>query len=163
MSTNRRLAIAATVLIVAACNPFHREPAVEVSTDDSMLNTRWHANLASPAELAGVVQMNGSASMAPTTNGNSTHVEIDLANASPGGVHPWALHRGQCGAGMDDGVLGSRDAFEPLEVGSDGKAHRTASVETITPRTGRYFVQVSASMENRDVVVACGNLAAPTR
>jgi hypothetical protein len=31
------------------------------------LNSRWHANLATPANLAGAVQMNGSASMAPGT------------------------------------------------------------------------------------------------
>src|SRR5215210_6722861 len=37
------------------------------------LNPRWHANLAAPAELAGAVRMNGTASMAPgTKSGNTT-------------------------------------------------------------------------------------------
>jgi hypothetical protein len=32
----------------------------------------------------------------------------------------------------------------------------------VTPTTGNYFVVVKASQANSDVVVACGNLAAPT-
>ena len=37
-------------------------------------------------------------------SGNTT-VSLDLANATPGGLHPWQLHRGQCGS--DDGIVGS--------------------------------------------------------
>ena len=50
MSTHRFLTVALSVLVSTAC--FHRDPAVEVSTKDATLNTRWHANLASPASLA---------------------------------------------------------------------------------------------------------------
>ena len=163
MSTHRLLTVTLTVLTSIACNPFHQSPVVQVSAQDATLNTRWHANLASPASLAGAVQMNGSASMAPSPDGTSTDVTLDLANASPGGLHPWALHRGQCGAGMNDGVFGPGEAYKPLTVESDGRANGTATVQLQTPKTGRYFVVVYASEANPEMIVACGNLAPPTQ
>jgi hypothetical protein len=163
MIPSRLLPIALTLLVATACNPFHRGQAVEVSTDDAMLNSRWHANLASPASLAGVVQMNGSASMAPDRNGISTIVMLDLANASPGGLHPWEMHRGRCGPGSDYGVFGSSDAYSAVTVDSDGHAAGKATLAIQTPRSGDYFVVVQASRANASTVVACGNLAPPTR
>jgi hypothetical protein len=163
MSTPRMVTVTLALLVSTACNPFHQQPAVEVSAQDMTLNTRWHANLASPASLAGVVQMNGSASMAPSPDSTSTDVTIDLANASPGGLHPWAVKWGQCDAGMNSGVFGSSDAYTPLKVGSDGRANGTATVSLRTPTTGRYYVVVYASVANSEKVIACGNLAAPTQ
>ena len=163
MSTYRFAAVTLCILATTACNPFHRSQAVQVSSADATLNTRWHANLASPASLAGVVQMNGSASMAPDANGSYTLVTIDLANASPGGLHPWEAHLGQCGSGMDYGLFGPGDAYEAIKVDSDGHANETATVRLQTPRTGSYFVVVYASEANSRTVVACGNLAPPTR
>jgi hypothetical protein len=163
MSIHRNFAIALSVVAATACNPFHHDQAVRVSTEDATLNSRWHANLASPASLAGVVQMNGSASFAPDPTGASTRITIDLANASPGGRHPWEVHRGQCGPGTDYGVFGPGDAYKPLEVDSDGQANGSATIALQTPRTGDFFVVVHASAANAAVVVACGNLAPPTR
>jgi hypothetical protein len=162
MSTARILGVTLSILGLAACNPFRQQSAVELSTGDAALNSRWHANLASPAALAGVVQMSGSASMAPAAGG-STLVTLDLANASPGGVHPWEARVGQCGTGTDGGLFGVPDAYKPLEVGSDGQARGSATVQLQTPEAGRYFVVVHASDVNSRMVVACGNLAAPTR
>lgn len=163
MSTYRLLTVSLAILTSTACNPFRHDPAVSVSAQDAMLNSRWHANLASPASLAGAVQMNGSASMAPSADGNSTNVTLSLANASPGGLHPWAVHWGQCGAGMDDGMFGMSEAYNLLKVESDGHANGTATVPLQTPRTGRYFVVVQASAANSETIVACGNLAPPTQ
>lgn len=163
MVTRRILAVTLAVLASAACNPFHKDPAVTVSAKDATLNSRWHANLASPASLAGVVQMNGSASMAPGSNGTSTNITLNLANAAPGGIHPWAAHWGQCGEGMDNGVLGASAAYKPLKVDSDGHANGTATVSLETPETGSYFVVVLASVANPETIVACGNLAPPTQ
>jgi hypothetical protein len=157
---NRLLILAVSAFALASCNPFHHESAVQVTTKDENLNSRWHANLASPAELAGAVQMNGSASMAPGTKSGNTTVVLDLANATPGGLHPWQLHRGQCGA--DEGVFGAADAYHAAKVGSDGHAQSMANVPITTPTTGSYFVMVRASAANDAVTVACGNLAPPT-
>ncbi len=163
MSTRPMLTVTLALIVATACNPFHQSQAVRVSAQDATLNSRWHANLASPATLAGAVQMNGSASMAPTSTGTSTTITINLANAAPGGSHPWAIHMGQCGAGMDGGVFGSSDAYKTLQVQSDGAATGAATVPLQTPSTGSYFAVVLASTANAETVVACGNLAPPTQ
>lgn len=160
MSGYRLLALALSSVALVSCNPFRSDQAVEVSTKDANLNSRWHANLATPAELAGVVQMNGSASMAPASESGKTTVSLELANASPGGRHPWQLHRGQCGS--DDGVVGSTSEYPAAEVGKDGRAKASANVPLQTPTKGSYFVVVQASAANDDMTIACGNLAAPT-
>jgi hypothetical protein len=160
MYNRRLLLLAVSAFALTSCNPFHHESAVEVSTKDENLNARWHANLATPAELAGAVQMNGSASMAPGTKSGTTIVSLALANATPGGVHPWQLHRGQCGS--DDGIVGSAGAYPLAKVGRDGHATASANLTLDTPTVGNYFVSVSASAANDAVTVACGNLAPPT-
>jgi hypothetical protein len=163
MSAHQILTFAVVTLVSTACNPFHQRPAVEVTAQDATLNTRWHANLASPASLAGAVQMNGTASMAPSQDSTSTDVTLALANATPGGIHPWAVHWGQCGEGQDRGVFGASDAYKALTVESDGRATGIATVQLHTPSTGSYFVVVQASLANPETVVACGNLAPPTQ
>jgi hypothetical protein len=166
MSTHpliRNLAVTIPLLALVACNPFRRESAVQVSTSDATLNTRWHATLASPSSLAGVVQMSGSASMAPSANGTRTVVTIDLANAAPGGLHPWSMRLGQCGTTPDGGSFGAGSLYEALEVGSDGHATASTTVPLTPPQSGRFYVVVHASQANASTVVACGNLAPPTR
>jgi hypothetical protein len=161
MCTRRTVTLTVALLALAGCSG--RDPVVQVSAQDATLNTRWHANLASPTSLAGVVQMRGSASMAPSADGSETNVTLTLANASPGGLHPWAVHRGQCGTATDNGVFGRNEAYKALKVGDDGLADGAATVPLTTPRTGGYFVVVYASVANPETVVACGNLAPPTR
>lgn len=157
MPTRRILMAPLAMLISAAC----AQP-VRVSTVDPTLNTRWHASLASPAALRGAVQMSGSASMAPNADSSGTTVTLNLANASPGGQHPWAVRWGQCGEGMDTGEFGALEAYKTLVVGSDGNAVGTASIHERTPKTGNFFVVVRASTTNMSTIVACGNLAPPT-
>lgn len=161
MKSSRSLALVAVALTLGACSVLEPKPAVEMSAADVNLNSRWHANIASPAELAGVVQMSGSASMSPGSKRGTTHVTLKVANSSPGGLHPWAIHLGQCGA--DEGVFGALDNYQPLSVSSDGTGLATAIVGLDTPITGNYFVSVQASAANSGITVACGNLAAPTQ
>lgn len=160
MRSPRLFLLSAAAFALAACNPFRQEPAVEVSTRDENLNSRWHANLATPAELAGAVQMNGSASMTPGSGSDNTIVSLTLANATPGGLHPWQLHRGQCGA--DNGIVGSAAAYPAAQVGRNGQATASATLPFVTPTEGSYFVVVRASAANEATTVACGNLAPPT-
>lgn len=163
MSTRQILTATLSILAAAACNPFNRSPAVRVSAQDVTLNSRWHANLASPGALAGAVQMNGSASMAPSRDSTSTNISLSLANASPGGLHPWAVHFGRCGTGLDEGVFGPSETYQALKVESNGEATGTATVKLQTPESGNYFVVVHASAANVETIVACGNLAPPTQ
>jgi hypothetical protein len=59
-----------------------------MSAADVTLNSSWHARIASPSQLAGAVQMNGSASMAPVRKRETTLVVLKLGNTSPGGGPP---------------------------------------------------------------------------
>ena len=156
--------IVAGTLALGACNPLRsplkQQPVVQVSANDANVNSRWHGSLASPSNLAGAVQMTGQISMSPGSNAGNTNVALLLANASPGGLHPWQLHRGQCG--MDEGVFGSADAYKSLKVDENGRATGSATVPLVMPSDGRYFVSVGASGANAETIVACGNLAAPT-
>ena len=161
MRADRYLSLAVVVLSIAACNPFHHENPVQVSTGDVNLNLRWHGALVTPAELSGAVQMKGVATMAPGPKSGTTRLTLDISNAAPGGTHPWAVHRGQCGS--DDGVLGSPDSYQEIKIGDDGTGTSVATINLDTPTTGSYFVNVLASATNRETVVACGNLAPPTR
>ena len=157
---SRALVLTAAALTLGACSMFHAKPADEVSAADINLNSSWHARIASPADLAGAVQMSGSASMAPGAKRGTTQIVMRLGNTSPGGIHPWAIHRGQCGA--DEGVFGTLDNYSPVLVGSDGTGVSNATVAINTPTTGDYFVSIQASPGNQKLTVACGNLAAPT-
>jgi ABC-type phosphate transport system substrate-binding protein len=156
----RSLALVAAALTLGACGVFQPKAADEMKTADVTLNSSWHARIASPSELAGAVQMNGSASMAPGVKRGTTEVVMKLGNTSPGGVHPWAIHLGQCGE--DRGVFGAPEDYPPLRVGVDGTGSSRAIVALDTPRGGDYFVSVQASPGNQELTVACGNLAAPT-
>lgn len=161
MSQHPAILLAVAAFAFTACNPFRHEPAVQVSAKDVNLNSRWHGTLASPTDLAGAVQMNGTVSMAPGVKGDNTDVVLVLANATPGGIHPWQLHRGQCGT--DEGVVGTKDAYQPATIDRDGHASASATVPFKTPTTGAYFVVVRASAANAETTVACGNLAPPTQ
>jgi hypothetical protein len=157
--------IVAGTLALGACNPFRspmkQEPVVRVTTNDANANSRWHGTLTSPSNLAGAVQMTGQISMAPGSNAGNTNVALLLANASPGGLHPWQVHRGQCGA--DEGVFGSAEAYKTLKVDEYGRATGSATVPQVMPSDGSFFVSVGASGANTATIVACGNLAAPTQ
>ena len=157
--------VAAGALALVACNPFRsplkQDPVVRVTTNDANVNSRWNGTLTSPSNLAGAVQMTGSISMSPGSSAGNTNVALLLANASPGGLHPWQLHRGQCGT--DDGVFGSPEAYKTLKVDEYGRASSMANVPLVMPNDGRYYVSVGASVANAETIVACGNLASPTQ
>ena len=157
--------VATGALALVACNPFRspmkQAPVVQVSARDANVNARWHGTLTSPSNLAGAVQMTGQISMSPGSNAGNTNVALLLANASPGGMHPWQLHRGQCG--MDDGVFGTASDYKTLKIDENGRASGSATVPVVMPSDGRYFVSVSASEANAATIVACGNLASPTQ
>lgn len=153
------IALVALLASLAACNPFRGEPATEVTSDVDR-NTRWTGTLVSPASMAGAIQMTGTATMQPGTNGDGTRFSLLLANATPGGLHPWQMHRGRCGA--DEGVVGAASDYGTIRIGEDGRGVAAATLPLQTPTSGTYFVTVQASPTNLGTVVACGNLAPPT-
>ena len=165
MTRSPYLLLAAGTLALAACNPFRspfkQAPVVQVTTRDANANARWSGTLVSPSALAGAVQMKGTAVMTPGSNAGNTRVSVDLSNASPGGVHPWQLRQGQCG--QDNGAFGMTDAYKSLTVDAEGRASSAVTVPLVMPTEGRYYVSVAASAANPETIVACGNLAPPSR
>ncbi len=153
--------IAAAGLIVAAmalggCGG----RAVEIDPKAQPVVGRWNATLSTPAGLAGALQVTGMGWMGQKDKDTAqTAAHVEIANAAPGGQHPWHVHRGQCGS--DQGILGPPDAYKLLKVGGDGKASADATVPVPAPRSGQYFVNVHASAANMNTIVACGNLSPP--
>ena len=50
-----------------------------------------------------------------------------------------------------------------LRVGSSGQAQETAVLQVPAPVAGQYFINVHASRNNMGTIIACGNLAPPSR
>ncbi|MDQ6828797.1 MAG: hypothetical protein M3081_08025 [Gemmatimonadota bacterium] len=152
------IAVAASSLLLGACGLVKHDPVTEV-TADAYVNTRWRGSLVTPATLAGAVQMNGTAIMQPGKSAGNTDLSVNLSNATPGGLHPWQLRRGQCG--QDEGVIGPAGAYQAVKIGSNGRGSGVATVPMATPTSGSFFVTVQASAANPETIVACGNLAPP--
>ncbi len=85
-----RILVSGGVLVIAAVGCHH---AVEINAKQPIpVGSRWTATLATPDALRGAVQIHGSAWMAPPAVGDTGRalIEIQIANAAPGGVHPGA-------------------------------------------------------------------------
>lgn len=148
-------------LIAAALAACGKKP-VEINPTAEPIANRWNAVLATPPGLAGAIQVHGTGWMAPDPKDTlQTRAHVDITNAAPGGVHPWHVHRGQCGS--DLGILGPPDAYNQLKVGGDGKSSADAKLDVPMPKAGQYFINVHASSANMSTIVACGNLAPPSR
>jgi hypothetical protein len=146
-------------LALIACGG--RQP-VEINPDAQSMATRWNAVLSTPAGLAGVTDIKGQGWVAADPkNQGQIIAHVSISNAVPNGVHPWHVHKGECGS--DQGIAGPADAYSPLKVKDDGRAEATAELATSLPRSGRYFSNVHASPKNTSTIVACGNLAPPSQ
>jgi hypothetical protein len=136
--------------------------AVKIDPSAQPVGNRWNAVLATPAGLAGAIQVHGTGWLARNPKDTAlSKAHVEITNASPGGLHPWHIHRGQCGNDM--GVLGPADAYKPLKVGGDGQAKADATLPLPMPVSGNYFINIHASAQNMNTIVACGNLAPPAR
>ncbi|MBA2459198.1 MAG: hypothetical protein H0V43_09635 [Gemmatimonadales bacterium] len=152
--------LAVASLVVAACGGGGRP--VEINPREQMVGTRWNATLATPAELVGATEVRGTGWMGAADRDSSrTRAQVSILNAVPGGEHPWHVHVGRCG--NDQGILGPPEAYDPLTVGGNGQAESTAELPVPVPSSGQYFINVHASANNMGTIVACGNLAPPSR
>jgi hypothetical protein len=153
------IAAIATIVASAACNPFHKT-SNEIKPQDIPIGERWNATLATPSGLTGAVQVRGTGYLARDPSG-SAKVVIHVSNATPGGVHPWAVRAGHCGT--DNPVLGDLSAYPNLKIDKDGTAQESALLSVPFPTSGAYSLEVRASPTNMATVIACGNLAPPSQ
>jgi hypothetical protein len=156
MRTVTMLGLAST-LALAAC--FGNKAIKIDETEAEAAAARWNGTLTTPSAMRGVVQVRGSAWLA--RDGGRMRAFVSIENATKGGVHPWHVHRGRCG--YDNGVVGSASKYPALEVNGDGKASERATIDESFPVQGDYFVNVHASADNLQTIIACANLAPPTQ
>lgn len=134
--------------------------AVRMNESSDLPGTRWQGTVSSPPNLDGAVEMSGTAWMAEAEGSDgTTQVRVSISNAAPGGVHPWAVRHGQCGS--DRAVFGESASYEPMEVEDNGRATASAMVNEPLPAGGEHSVAIMASPTNRELIVACANLAPP--
>jgi len=146
-----------SAVLFAACGG-HR--AVEIDPQQQAGGSRWNATLATPAGLTGVENVRGRGWWAPEGGNQSrSQAQVDIANAVPGGNHPWHVHQGQCGS--DGPIVGPATSYRALEVNGDGKATATADLPVAMASSGQYYINVHASANNMGTIIACGNLAPP--
>ncbi|MEX1184187.1 MAG: hypothetical protein WEF86_13225 [Gemmatimonadota bacterium] len=88
--------------------------------------------------------------------GVGSQVSISIAGSTPNAHHPWHVHRGTCATG--GAIVGDRDAYPPLHVGSDGAASGTATISVGLDENTEYHVNVHKSATEMGTAIACGNL-----
>jgi hypothetical protein len=144
-------------VLLSACGG-HRP--VEIDPQQQSAGSRWNATLATPAALRGAVNLRGRGWWASEQgNASRSRAQVDIANAVPGGDHPWHVHQGQCGS--NGPIVGPATSYRSLEVKGDGKATATADLPVAMPTSGQYYINVHASANNMATIIACGNLAPP--
>ena len=160
MRTTARSALLALILTGSGCGMFGSdpEPTTQIAPNDAERRFTWTANLVTPSDLAGAMQVRGTAQWARRGEAASV-VTVTITNATPGGVHPWHVHQGRCG---DNGpIVGDASAYRPLAVNDKGAASATATLTIPIPLSGEYYVNVHALASNMGTIISCGNLAPP--
>jgi hypothetical protein len=166
MHGSRRLLIAFVASAPAACNSFVlRAPGgareAESTARSAMRARRQGALVTTTTPSSSVASLTGTVVASPGLDSGSTYVAVILANATPGDVLPWRMHRGRCDA--DEGVLGPAAAFAVLRVDDEGRASGSATIPlVIRPDTpgATYHVRVGATALP-PVAVSCANLVSP--
>jgi hypothetical protein len=120
----------------------------------------WRATLVppeppNPSSTTGSTAVGGTATVT-SAGKQKTRADVHVANAKPGSVHPWHIHKGTCG--HDQGIVGPPKAYTPLHIGADGEGEVAVTLPFATPTTGEYMVNVHKSASDLKTIVACGNL-----
>lgn len=133
------------VLVTAlACAGVGRE-------DLGLAGHEWVATL---APEGGFVGLEGTVSA--VTMGHSTTAVAQIEGSTPGAIHPWHIHRGECGSGGP--ILGEREGYRPLRVAEDGRAEASATVNIQLDPEVEYHINVHESPDETGTVIACGSL-----
>lgn len=111
---------------------------------------------ARPSRQPGMYQ--GSVRMTPSENvARQTSIHILLSSPESSGSLSWVLASGRCGA-IEAPVL-PISAFDPLDVGSNGRAEATADIPFEFPTNGSYHIDFfSGNSARLSEVVACASL-----
>lgn len=114
----------------------------------------WRANLVGVAPYTTV---SGSALVRQAFDESILTVTITLRGDYPeGAVRPWHVHAGDCDTGGP--IIGPPGAYPALTVGGDGFASRQTRIVETLDVSAAYHVNVHASPDALETIVACGDL-----
>jgi hypothetical protein len=116
----------------------------------------WRATLAPPQPPSSDSTAIGGTATVTSAGKQKTRADLRVANAKPGSMHPWHIHKGTCG--HDQGIVGPAKAYTPLHIGADGQGEVTVTLPFATPTSGQYMVNVHKSASDLKTIVACGDL-----
>lgn len=142
---------------LAACTPrIHTDPDTgRVDVDMQPILQRgetWNGTLAGQGSASGAT---GTARA--VVRNKRTVLSVTLSGVTAGTVHPWHLHEGTCGSGGP--IVGNASAYPPLQVGNEGRAEGSATLDLALNEAKTYYVNIHASPENMGTIVACGEIA----
>ena len=150
-----RIALLLVALLASGCVRTHTDPVTgktDVDVESPLKKGEdWSGDLKGMGQWMGL----SGVARARVLSGE-TNVTITLRNATPGGVHPWHLHDGACGAG--GGIVGAPGSYTPLVIGNDGTASATAKIMGALSEAKQYSVNVHKSPSEMSTYVACGNI-----
>jgi hypothetical protein len=115
-----------------------------------------------PIEWTGVFtgahgwDIQGEAAMLWSENSHFVLAGATIAGDVPGAERPWRVHSDGC---IESGpVLGSVDAYPPLQVNANGDAEAVAEVLATPDPNAQYHVNLYLSLDEMDTVIACADL-----
>ncbi len=152
----KSLVLTPALALMAACasgsgGSMPRPPASGSGSPSGNTTVRWNGQILSTG-VAGNVR--GSA--AATTIGSRTEVVVSISRGTPGGEHPWHVHRGTCGSGGP--VVGSAAAYPILRPDQAGNANEVANLSVGLDPAQSYYVNIHESPQNPGSIVACAEL-----
>ena len=124
---------------------------IETATGDVVPLEAWTGTLTSVS-----TGIKGTATLSPGNTYRETLASLSLTGATPGAVHGWYVHLGECG--HDRGILAGLYPYPPVTVDAEGAGRATATLPFTVPTSGHFSVSVRQSDSDVASAVACGNL-----
>ena len=143
-----RALLVISVAALAACATNRPDEPAEADISDMVGD--WSADL-SARNNSGISGDAGAQSALAATGAT-----ISIRGATPGGQHPWHIHRGTCST--SGAVVGAAAAYPVLTAGQDGTARAAATIGVPLNENESYHVNVHRSPQELGVIVACGEL-----
>ncbi len=133
---------AAAVVFASACAPKSAQmPMTQQITD-------WRGTLSAENNSG----LRGAASA--RSGYGQTGVSVTIAGLAAGEQHPWHIHSGTCGSGGP--IVGAPTAYPVLQVGSNGEASASASLNVELNSGSSYYVNIHKSPSDLGTIVGCG-------
>lgn len=99
----------------------------------------------------------GYVSLKPGKDSLQISATVEMRGGSLDEQHPWQIRDVRCGESGN--IVGSVAMYRKLSVRADGTANIRQNLALPMPNSASHSVTISESINNADVIVACGNLS----